>query len=61
MPVKIIFYLLDPPYKELGCFEDDDADDFKLSFSGISASQTPETCIYYCYNMGYRYAGKYTC
>ena len=49
--------LPDPFLTELGCFDEHDVDDFKLEWDGISEDQTPETCIYYCYNAGMRYAG----
>ena len=47
----------DPPFTELGCFNDDHVDDFRLQWDVISQSRTPETCIFYCYNAGRRYAG----
>ena len=57
LPLQSIFFV-DPPFTELGCFDEDDAADFKLAFDGISDSRIPETCISYCYNAGYRYAGN---
>ena len=47
----------DPPFTELGCFDERDVDDFKLEWDGVNQDRTPETCIYYCYNAGMRYAG----
>ena len=57
LPLQSIFFV-DPPFTELGCFDEDNAADFKLTFDLIRDSRTPETCIYYCYNAGYRYAGN---